>query len=250
MPLAIGPGALAGGVPGHSVAMSAVPAPGDRVDVEQRSRAGGSRRDRCRACRRSSIRRAAPRRGWRIPGPRSSASSADPARPVGAERAQQQLAAAAVLHQIRRRLGDDDAPADRSPSSENPRPCAESRGRASRVTGAAGIADLEAARARSLPSRDGHPRPLARTRVDLELVDETARPAEPEPEPAAGRVAVAQRLLDVGDAGALILEDEPQAAPRAVVQRLEPAPCRRRRRARRCAPARWPRSRSSSGRPG
>ena len=28
MPLAIGPAALAGGVPGHSVAMSAAPAPG------------------------------------------------------------------------------------------------------------------------------------------------------------------------------------------------------------------------------
>ena len=55
------------------------------------------------------------------------------------------------------------------------------------------------------------------------------RAAEAEPETAAGRVAVLQRELDVGDARALIDEDQPHAFARAVVQHLDAAPRRRRR---------------------
>src|SRR5262249_9194678 len=75
--------------------------------------------------------------------------------------------------------------------------------------------------ARSLPSRDGHSRARAGLRIDVEVVDETAGTTEAEAEAGAGREAVAERLVDVRDAGALVLEDAPQAAPCAVVQRLE-----------------------------
>src|SRR5581483_816977 len=68
----------------------------------------------------------------------------------------------------------------------------------------------------SLPSRDRDPGPLARLRLDPELVHEPARAAEPEAEAAPGREAVPQRLLDVRDPGAVVLEDEPQPPARAV----------------------------------
>ena len=182
------------------------------------------------------------------PGPRSSASRPTPRVPLERERAQEQLAAAAVLDEIRRRLRDDDAqPTDLCGGEPealraSPRPCV-ARDRRRWHRGCRG------ARARSLPSRDGHPGPApGRESISNSLT--AARPAEPEAEPAARREAVAERLCDVGDARALILEDEPQAAPCAVVAAPRAGPSRLRRRARRCAPARWPRSRAWSGRPG
>ena len=53
--------------------------------------------------------------------------------------------------------------------------------------------------------------------LDVELVDQPARPREPEPEPAAGRVAVGQRPLEVVDARALVARDHAHALAAAPV---------------------------------
>ena len=53
--------------------------------------------------------------------------------------------------------------------------------------------------------------------LDVELVDEPPRARQPEPEPAAGRVAVGQRALEVGDPRALVARDHPHAAAAARV---------------------------------
>ena len=88
------------------------------------------------------------------------------------------------------------APADRSSSAENPRPCARSAAVRRALTGAAGIADLERGRARSLPSRDGAPACPAPGRESMSnSLTRRRAPPEPEPEAAAGREAVAQRQV-------------------------------------------------------
>ena len=77
-----------------------------------------------------------------------------------------------------------------------------------------------------LPSRDHHAGALARPRADLELVHEPLRAAEPEPQPVTRRVVVRQRLLDVRDARAAVLERDAQSASRAVgrAARAQPPP--------------------------
>ena len=59
-------------------------------------------------------------------------------------------------------------------------------------------------------------------------LDEPLGAAQAEAEAAAGGVAVAQRQLDVGDAGPLVLEDQPQALaarrPPAISSRTVPPP--------------------------
>ena len=55
--------------------------------------------------------------------------------------------------------------------------------------------------------------------LDVEFVRELARAVEAEPEAVAGRVAVAQRELDIGDAGALVLERQAQPDPLGALSR-------------------------------
>src|SRR5258706_10361623 len=73
----------------------------------------------------------------------------------------------------------------------------------------------------SFPTGQSDGRPGARFGFDGEVVDQAARAAEPEPEPAAARVAVAQRAVDVGDAGPAVGEAEPQAVATMILERLE-----------------------------
>ena len=80
--------------------------------------------------------------------------------------------------------------------------------------------------------------------------DSRFAPERPSPRPPPVRIAVLHRLRDVCNAGAVVLERQPQPAPRAVVDRLDAAPSRRRRAESCCAPARWRPSRSSSDRRG
>ena len=72
------------------------------------------------------------------------------------------------------------------------------------------LSDWEWRLRRSSPTDNGHAGPFAGTRLDVELVGEPARTAEAQPEPAAGRIAIAQRQFDVGNARALIFEGQPQ----------------------------------------
>src|SRR5262249_699493 len=65
------------------------------------------------------------------------------------------------------------------------------------------------------------PRAFPRSGTDVELVHQSLRAPEPEAEPVARGEAVLQRLLDVRDPRALVLEDEPEAALGSVVQALE-----------------------------
>src|SRR5262245_53445004 len=62
------------------------------------------------------------------------------------------------------------------------------------------------------PLDEGHRRALARRGLDLELVDEPPRARQPEPEPAAGRVAVGERAVEVLDPRPLVARDHAYAA--------------------------------------
>src|ERR1044071_3018912 len=70
----------------------------------------------------------------------------------------------------------------------------------------------------SFPTCDGDASADAQVRFDGEFVAQALRAAQPEPETAAGGVAILQRQLDVGDAGTAIFEDQPNAAPQAVIE--------------------------------
>ena len=168
-----------------------------------------------------------------IPGPRSSASSVDPCAPVSSSVACSsssppppcltRFVAASVT--TMREPADLVGSTKPRPCGELARPLADARPRpalASRIS--------RQRVARSLPSRDRHPRPGAGARIDVELVDEARAPPSPRPSPLPRREAVAQRLLDVRDAGTLILEDQTQArggrrrsAPRG--RTVPPPPC-------------------------
>src|SRR5687767_1036555 len=64
-----------------------------------------------------------------------------------------------------------------------------------------------------LPTRDRDARALTGRGLDVELVRELARAVEAEAEASACRIAVAQREIDVDDAGALIFERQAQPDP-------------------------------------
>ncbi len=105
-------------------------------------------------------------------------------------------------------------------------------------------------RAESSPPDRGDPRPMPRSGVDLELVHEPLRPAQAQPEPAAGRVAVPQRELHVRDPRALVHEDEAEAAAAAAARRRRARRALRGRTRACCGRARSRRSRSWSARRG
>src|SRR3954464_196944 len=71
-----------------------------------------------------------------------------------------------------------------------------------------------------LPAGDRDPGARSGSGLDRELVAKTARAAQPEAKPAAGGVAVGQREVDVGDAGAAVLENQPQAPAQSILNRL------------------------------
>src|SRR5688572_11803296 len=80
---------------------------------------------------------------------------------------------------------------------------------------------------RSSPTDDCDAGAFPRLGVNLELVRQAPRAAQTEAEPAAGGVAIAHGQLDIGDAGAFVLERQPQAAPPIVVDPVDghrPAP--------------------------
>src|SRR3954447_2489749 len=58
------------------------------------------------------------------------------------------------------------------------------------------------------PFAHGHGGPAPERGLDRELVHEPLRPREPEAEAVAGRVALAQRALDVGNAGSTVARDD------------------------------------------
>ena len=152
---------------------------------------------------------------------------------------------------------DDRRSPHRCCSSISPPPACLTRLLAGSVATSAtrrGVVLVEAERAREIASPRGAPSPtwLASTtrivRVDVSAIARSSlrvpspgrdsmwnsfasrlAPPRPRPRPAAARVAVPQRLLDVGDARAAVLEGEAHAAPRPVVQRARSAACRRRR---------------------
>src|ERR1700733_2998907 len=68
-----------------------------------------------------------------------------------------------------------------------------------------------------LPTRDGNAGALALCRHNGELVAQPPRTAQAEAHPLAGGVAVLQRQLDVRDAGSVVLEHDPDAAPCAIL---------------------------------
>src|SRR4051812_3790642 len=80
----------------------------------------------------------------------------------------------------------------------------------------------------SKPAHDCDARAAADFRLDLENVYEPLRAGQPLAQAAARREAVAHRGGDIWDAGAFVLEDEPEArAPLRAVERLRdhaPAP--------------------------
>src|SRR5688572_10332630 len=72
------------------------------------------------------------------------------------------------------------------------------------------------------PARDSDARAFARLRPDVELVRKLARAVEAETEAVAARIAVTQCELDIGDAGAFVLERQAQPGPPgAVVETLD-----------------------------
>src|SRR5688500_5889194 len=73
----------------------------------------------------------------------------------------------------------------------------------------------------SSPTGDRDARALAGLRFDGELVRQATRAAQPEPEPGAGGEAVAHRLLDIRDAGALVVEGQAQPSPAEVLDALD-----------------------------
>src|SRR5688500_14051174 len=73
-----------------------------------------------------------------------------------------------------------------------------------------------------LPTRDRDPSALTGRRLDVELVRQLACAVETEAEAGAARITVTQRELDIGDAGALVLERQTQSGPLgAVVEALD-----------------------------
>src|SRR4051794_9936411 len=103
-----------------------------------------------------------------------------------------------------------------SSSKPSARACAVAWRRASAASVARSIVMIT-----SFPTGKPDGRPGAGRGLDREVVAQPARAAEPEPEPAAARVAVAQRALDVENAGPAVGEAEPQAVAPAVLERLE-----------------------------
>src|SRR5918993_6090465 len=80
---------------------------------------------------------------------------------------------------------------------------------------------------RSSPTDDRDAGAFPRLGVNLELAGQAPRAAETEAEAAAGGVAIAHGELDIGDAGAFVLERQPQTAPPVIVDPIDghgPAP--------------------------
>src|SRR5262245_24043170 len=75
---------------------------------------------------------------------------------------------------------------------------------------------------RLFPSGHHYARALADAGLDREVVGQPARAAQAGAQPAAGREAVLEGPLDVGDPGPLVLEGHAQPAPGAVDERLHP----------------------------
>src|SRR5215216_6852890 len=63
---------------------------------------------------------------------------------------------------------------------------------------------------------------LSRARFNIELVRQASGAAQTQTQAAAGRIAIPQRQLDVGDTGAVILEDELQAPVGCVAEGFHP----------------------------
>src|SRR5258708_5609527 len=72
-----------------------------------------------------------------------------------------------------------------------------------------------------LPTGDRHGRAFARRRADREIVAQPLGAAQPEPETAAGRIALFHRLLDIGDPGALVGEGQPQPLAAAILHPVQ-----------------------------
>ena len=175
------------------------------------------------------------RRRRRCPGPRSSARiSSDGARPAPRRRGTRSSPPPRVLDQVASRPRSTTSatrPASASSKPRRRRRAAVARRRAS--ADGAGIASPRRRTARLTASaRSSRACPRRRATRSSNSFDSRRAPPRPEPEAVARRVAVLQRLLDVGDARALVLEDQPQAAARRRPAAPRAGPCRRRRRSR------------------
>src|SRR5918995_4102986 len=74
----------------------------------------------------------------------------------------------------------------------------------------------------SRPPDNTYSCPLSRAGFNLELVRQAPGAAQTQTQAAAGRIAIPQRQLDVGDTGAVILEGELQAPVGCVVEGFHP----------------------------
>ena len=147
----------------------------------------------------------------------------DRARLVHARGTEDDLAPMRVLHEVRRRLGHDQPHAAAFLGIE-PEALGQRRGPPARFPGLAHLVHGDR-------QMSGHrhlvidPRALSGIGMDLEIAGEALRAAKPQPEPAGGREAVAQRLLHIRDARAPGLRTRP--SPRGGCRRSAPRPAPR-----------------------
>src|SRR6185295_11110669 len=108
------------------------------------------------------------------------------------------------------------------PASSSFSPCRLAIAETARRACAISLGSVTTRLCTSFPARDRDARAFARLRPDVELVRELACAVEAEAEAAAARIAVAQRQLDIGDAGTLVFERQAQARTlRAAVKALD-----------------------------
>src|SRR4029079_5291647 len=98
------------------------------------------------------------------------------------------------------------------PASSSLNPCRPAIAVTARLACAIWLDSVTTMLCTSLPARDRDARAFARLRPDVELVRKFARAVEAEAEAVAGREAVAQSEVDVGDTRALVFEGKTQPA--------------------------------------
>src|SRR6185503_2279729 len=143
-----------------------------------------------------------------IPGPRSSPMSPTP-------RASPRSSGCAINSPppacLTRLLQISIATSAARPASSSLSPCRAASAATARRACAISLDSVTIRLCTSFPTRNRHARACAGLRPDVELVREFARTVEAEAEAVAGREAVAQRKLDVRDAGAVVFERQAQA---------------------------------------